>query len=731
MKKFLHVLILLLFISTNLLAQTVLFSDDFESYNTTQKLAEQSSAPEWTTWSGNTGGGEDAAISTVQAYGGVNSAKVITNNDLVLDLGGKTTGRYQVKFRLYIKSNKGAFFGFMQDFNGNNTEFGLSANFKLDTGIVDIGANKFKFDYKFDTWMFVSVVIDLDNDFASFSIDDNVVAAGKWSVGADGGSTTNELDGIDFWGYDDENGCEYYLDEVVYGSIDSYDNPTNLVSSLTDDDVSLSWDAPASGSPTGYAIFRNNKFIATTVNTTYDDIDIYPGTYEYSVRAIFGELGLSPASNVENEAIAGGFERKLVLYEIVTGTWCQYCPGAAMGVHDLLDNNLNVGVVKYHGGDDYQFADGYARIRTYYESYVGGYPTSIADGLLYSSGGSGTQSLYPQYKAYYDQRKDILSTHDIDLEISKISGNNYKAEITVTEGSEYFPDNLVLITALTESNIAEYWQGQTKVNFACRALYPDSTGTSLDFSTSNTQKVTLNFTVDDSWVPENCELVAFVQYNTTKEVVQAVKSEIIAPSVSISVANESTDVKLDQDIVFTFSDPIRHLTDDTIEVVDSMIVFKKNDQNGDDIAFEAIINEGLNQITVSHDSLDENTTYYLQLSNYIENFYDMQVDEDLSISFTTESIATGIDNFEAFENFKVYPNPFTDRLNLVFNSKEMGNAIIEIYNQSGVLVKYRKQQNSAGEQFIEINTEDMASGIYFLNLRINNQKVFKKIVLLR
>jgi len=726
MKKHLSLIIILLLLSANLFAQTVLFSDDFESYITTQKLAEQSSATEWTTWSGSTGGSEDATITTEQAFSAPNSAKIITNNDLVLDLGGKTTRRYQVKFQLYVENEKGAFFGFMQSFDGRNTEFGLSASFLLgNTGSVSVAGKEFEFDYKFDTWMQIIVIIDLDDDFATMLIDGDEIVSWPWSGGS---QDLLKLDGIDFWGYDDENGCSYYLDDVEYNQLDSYNGPTNLITSLTGDDVSLSWDSSAD-TPDAYGIFRDNVLVGETTNNTnntFDDMDVYLGTYDYTVRAMYGEYGYSEASNTETETISGGVERELVLYEIGTGTWCPYCPGASMGAHDLIENNLDVAIVKYHSGDSYEFTEGKARLNYY---RVSSYPTSKADGILTYGGGSSTQSLYSVYKPFYDKRINVPSTHSIEMEISKVDDTNYKLTFTVTEEYKYFADNLVLITALTESNIAESWQGQSSVDYASRGVYPNASGTALDFSSSATQEIILDFTVDQSWALENCELVAFVQYNTTKEIVQAVKAEF-PPVVSVSVEDGAANVNLDEDLVFTFSEPIRHLTDETIEGLDSMIIFKKNDANGEDFAFEVAINESLNEITISHDSLDQNTTYYVELSSYIESFNNLRVIGSLSTTFTTESM-TSIAEPEIIKDVEVYPNPFKDNLNLVYHSKETGYSIIEIYNQSGVLVKSKKQVISSGEQFVEINTEEMANGIYFLNLKVNNNRISKKIVLLR
>ena len=47
-------------------------------------------------------------------------------------------------------------------------------------------------------------------------------------------------------------------------------------------------------------------------------------------------------------------DRDKVLLEIITGTWCYYCPGAAMGAEDLIANGKEVAVVEYHTGDTYE-----------------------------------------------------------------------------------------------------------------------------------------------------------------------------------------------------------------------------------------------------------------------------------------------------------------------------------------------------------------------------------------
>ena len=57
------------------------------------------------------------------------------------------------------------------------------------------------------------------------------------------------------------------------------------------------------------------------------------------------------------------------------GTWCPYCPGAAMGADDLIANGYNVAVVEYHNGDSYtntasDARNNYYRITSYNVCYT-------------------------------------------------------------------------------------------------------------------------------------------------------------------------------------------------------------------------------------------------------------------------------------------------------------------------------------------------------------------------
>lgn len=229
--------------------------------------------------------------------------------------------------------------------------------------------------------------------------------------------------------------------------------------------------------------------------------------------------------------------RDHVVIEIGTGTWCQYCPGAAMAIEDLLANGYNVAAVKYHSGDSYQTPASIARINYY---NITGFPTAWFDGVYNVVGGSNTQSMYPYYVPYVNQRNAVMSSFTISMS-GNSTGLQYNVTLDANKVAFSNTNNLILHLALTESHIPEFWQGQSEVNHAMRLMVPDANGTLLNFSNQNQQSVNLSFTVDPSWEIQNCELIAFLQDPISKEIVQGTKMPLMSmmPTLSYDLAMRS------------------------------------------------------------------------------------------------------------------------------------------------------------------------------------------------
>ncbi|MDZ4182096.1 MAG: hypothetical protein U1B83_04400, partial [Candidatus Cloacimonadaceae bacterium] len=78
--------------------------------------------------------------------------------------------------------------------------------------------------------------------------------------------------------------------------------PTGLVFNVLDNDVNLSWTAPATSAGLrallNYKVYRNNVMIAQVNNTAYTDLDLNNGSYTYYVKASYDGGDSAPTQSV-------------------------------------------------------------------------------------------------------------------------------------------------------------------------------------------------------------------------------------------------------------------------------------------------------------------------------------------------------------------------------------------------------------------------------------------------
>ncbi len=526
MKRILLIFSLTVSISV-LYGQKNLYTSDFEAYNAGTGVAKQAGAP-WTTWSNAPGGTEDPKVSSTKAKSGTKSFYVINNNDLVFDFKDRKTGRYGVEWQMFVETGKLGYFNLLGDFNGNNSVWNFQAYVKAGKLIVDAdGGSTATVDIAHNAWNKFKIIIDVDDDFATLYLDTLEVVSYKWSLGTSGAGTTRKLDAINFFGWNDNGAGSsgYFIDDFKYDSLPAPQSPVDLVANLDGKNIYVFWDT-LNSKAVSFALMRNGKVVSKQKTTEYVDVGPWPGDYIYQVRAQEKGLGFSHSSNADTVTISGGVARDFVLMEEFTGTWCVYCPGAAMGLRDLIDVNKKEAVaIAYHNGDKYVNAVSTGR-ENYYS--VDAFPTLVCDGNSDDSrrvnGGNATNSLYTTYLPLYEKRISSPGFHKIDLGVKYLGGDNYKATIKVEETFNAFSP-VKLHAVLTESNIPEVWKNQTELDFVCRAMYPDHNGTSIDFTTSAVKTYTFDFSTA-GYVKNNCEFIAFLQDDVTREVTQTVKFDI-------------------------------------------------------------------------------------------------------------------------------------------------------------------------------------------------------------
>ncbi len=270
-------------------------------------------------------------------------------------------------------------------------------------------------------------------------------------------------------------------------------------------------------------------FTPTVANVAY--------RFEFRVDPLEDVIDGDPSNNILNAYLNTTLlvDRQMVVMEIATGTWCQYCPGAAMGADDLVQGGYNVAVIENHNGDPYANTTSNARNSYYSPS---GYPTAYFDGVLNVSGGSNTTSMFSYYLPKVNQRNAVKTPLSLQI-FGEEDRENYDVTIRIEKLAPLTNQNLVAHLALTQSNISYAWQGQTHLEFVDRQMYPTHTGTPVDLFNAPIGYTDVNLSIarNTAWggVPADYELVAFIQDLTTKEIIQGQKvnlTELLPPPLS-------------------------------------------------------------------------------------------------------------------------------------------------------------------------------------------------------
>lgn len=214
--------------------------------------------------------------------------------------------------------------------------------------------------------------------------------------------------------------------------------------------------------------------------------------------------------------------RECVLFEIFTGVRCPYCPAAANGIAQMMEEGLAIAPVAYHttafSTEEYYTNETNARANYY---SISSYPTLKADGVTgMSGGGNANENMYSYYMNYYNQRINVPSPFTIDLSYEPVDGTSCRVNCTVTQVGDCNGSDVRVFIALTQSNIDVGWQGMQGLHHVCRDMIPTQAGTLFIGPT-----MTISETFEMHWPKEDCYLTAWVQNYSggTKEVYQAVR----------------------------------------------------------------------------------------------------------------------------------------------------------------------------------------------------------------
>ena len=555
--KTLYSIALFLF-STTLLQAQFSFTDDFESYGIGDYIGEADTL--WTTWSGATGGAEDAQATIENAFSDTQSIYFSSSSadggpqDVVLPFGEVfDEGDFEFSSRFFV--NGGAYFNFQADTTIGNT-WAVDCNMNNDGTIVfSTGGGGTVFlssTYPTGEWFKLDVKINLTlNDWEVF-INDNSI--GSFS------NTINELASLDLFPL---NGHSFFVDDVMVSHEPFI--PVGINAILTDLTIPTYVQIPADIDIEGSILNYGDETITSMdivwtdgTNSYTDNVSglLIPtlGTYDFTHADQLSMTTLDTANvSVSIENINAGEDvdisnntidltvisvefvaQRIPLFEHFTSNTCGPCASFNPGFQTLLDaNNVNdmsnakVGAIKYQvnwpGSADQSFnADIGSRV-SYYN--VEGVPSAHIDGLSTSSSQEEIDE-HAAVPAFLKIEGTAVATEGTDLDV----------EVTVTSYDDYPNASIHIAVVEDEYNNTAGTNGESEFFQVLRKMLPNGEGTTADLSNGNSVTVSEsatfavgNVTADSYRLWEglgNCRVVAFVQDEDSKEVLHAALIEI-------------------------------------------------------------------------------------------------------------------------------------------------------------------------------------------------------------
>ena len=112
------------------------------------------------------------------------------------------------------------------------------------------------------------------------------------------------------------------------------------------------------------------------------------------------------------------------------------------------------------------------------------------------------------------------------------------------------------------------------------------------------------------------------------------------------------------------------------------------------------------------------TPYYDTIINQTTLFFYNYLQQNLSFSLAQKS---------NFQNFKIYPNPVTDFVNINLEVNENGRGNMLIYSTLGQIIQTESINIIQGKNHLKTNISHLKNGYYYLVIEINDQRISKMI----
>jgi hypothetical protein len=277
----------------------------------------------------------------------------------------------------------------------------------------------------------------------------------------------------------------------------------------------------------------------TATSITLEAVEAGEHTFTVAAVDVKGDADPTPAVCGFSATEGGSLVPRVVLAEMLTTQYCSNCPKAEQALDELIDDYGadEFTVITYHYEDE-QYIDpvatdeSVARIEWYYANHQGPdpdsneddvghyatvYPLVIFDGGRFVVGASTVESAKTNYQVEIENRRAVMSPVSIDLS-GDITGGGGDVTATVNVHDSLLGGPYVLRIVVIENGIVI---GSNHFDFVARAFL-DEENLTVSQAGDSTQ-VERAFTVDPGWNIDNMDVIAFVQDDSSTEVIQSAR----------------------------------------------------------------------------------------------------------------------------------------------------------------------------------------------------------------
>lgn len=135
-------------------------------------------------------------------------------------------------------------------------------------------------------------------------------------------------------------------------------------------------------------------------------------------------------------------------------------------------------------------------------------------------------------------------------------------------------------------------------------------------------------------------------------------------------------------------------------------------------------------VTADIPGLPNDSTYTINITVTNNNFDSLNFYIDSAgVYILDTNLTTSVTVYNDLETaIELMPNPTQNNVNLVIQSETSSSAAIRLTSYTGSIVSEKRQQINKGKNTIELVTDQLSSGIYFIQIQMNNKIIVKKLV---